>query len=261
MRLRLGVLLAAVLAVSLVPAGVRAVSSTLGSCAPYGDEQICSGTVPAQDGSPLDFDVTLPMSGGSKHPLIVLLHGFGNNKHEWESLSDEGDGADKWHWNSHWFAKHGYYVLTYTARGFRDDGPDRAKRPDDPLTPGLATGSLGPPGGVIRLKSKEWEIKDTQYLASLVAAAFPDLDRNSVAVSGGSYGGGESWLQASDWDGWNSFGLTLQVAVPKYGWTDLAYSLAPNGHGGGPAGTDIYESSTNLPYSPAGENPLGVPKA
>ena len=25
-------------------------------------------------------------------------------------------------WHSHWFAKRGFYVLTYTARGFRDDG-------------------------------------------------------------------------------------------------------------------------------------------
>lgn len=48
--------------------------------------------------------------------------------------------------------------------------------------------------------------------------------------------------------------LTLQVAVAKYPWTDLAYSLAPNGHGGGPSRTDLYESAQ------AG-NPLGVPKA
>jgi hypothetical protein len=84
-----------------------------------------------------------------------------------------------------------------------------------------------------------------------------------VAVTGGSYGGGESWLQASQAD-WTfphdcsnpddvaprpalcppplnpapvAFAhalpvLHLQVAVPKYPWTDLAYSLAPNGHPG-----------------------------
>lgn len=54
---------------------------------------------------------------GDRHPMIVLLHGFGNDKHEWESTSDVADGADKYHWNNHWFARHGYYVVTYTARG------------------------------------------------------------------------------------------------------------------------------------------------
>ena len=49
-----------------------------------------------------------------------MLHGFGNNKHEWEATNDAADNGDKWHWNSHWFAEHGFYVLTYTARGFRD---------------------------------------------------------------------------------------------------------------------------------------------
>jgi hypothetical protein len=61
-----------------------------------------------------------------------MLHGFGNNKHEWESTTDEGDGAAKYHWNNHWFAEHGYYVLTYTARGFRDDGPYANYQPPTP---------------------------------------------------------------------------------------------------------------------------------
>jgi predicted acyl esterase len=57
--------------------------------------------------------------------------------------------------------------------------------------------------------------------------------------------------------------MTLQVAIPKYPWTDLAYSLAPNGH---PTNTDIYESSQGeaLPdpnSNNADSNPFGVPKA
>ena len=35
--------------------------------------------------------------------------------------------------------------------------------------------------------------------------------------------------------------------MPKYPSTDLAYSLAPNGHGGGPALNDLYESSQGTP--------------
>src|SRR5215212_10356252 len=110
-------------------------------CPMYGDQQICSGTVPSFDGSKLDVDLTLPQHDtGTRHPLIVMLHGFGNNKHEWESINDEGDGADKDRWNSHWFARHGYYVLTYTARGFRDEGPT----PDSsqPPTPAEPSGSV-----------------------------------------------------------------------------------------------------------------------
>src|ERR687895_1713005 len=94
-------------------------------CPEYGGVEICSGWVPSFDGTKLDVDVTLPENNGgrARHPLIVLLHGLGANKHEWESTTDEGDGRNKWHWNNRWFAKHGYYVLTFTARGFRNDGP------------------------------------------------------------------------------------------------------------------------------------------
>src|SRR5204863_2504766 len=144
-----------------------------------------------------------------------------NDKHEWESVDDNGDGADTWHWNSHWFARHGYYVLSYTARGFRTDSSDKAY---EPATPAGSSASL--PNGTIHLKSKEFEIRDTQWLAALVAAAYSDLDPAQVAVSGGSYGGGESWMQASQpvWDA-NTFVtpspsprlpvLELQVAIPK----------------------------------------------
>ena len=47
---------------------------------------------------------------------MVMFHGFGSIKHEWESATDEGDGADKYHWNSHWFANHGYYVRPHRSR-------------------------------------------------------------------------------------------------------------------------------------------------
>ena len=240
-----------------------------GTCPAYGDQQICTEQVRSFDGTRLDVDVTRPLNPapGRRHPLIVMLHGFGNDKHEWQSLTDEGDGADKRHWNSHWFAKHGYYVLTYTARGF----DSRRNRGDEPPTPpGSSRESADNPNGRIRLKSREWEIRDTQYLAALVAKEFPDVDPERVAVTGGSYGGGESWVQASqaEWT-WahERFGLpklSLQVAVPKYPWTDLAYALAPNGHPGlvgRESGDPIYESSQGFPTDPEGDgNPIGVPK-
>ena len=271
----LGGIAAAIFAIALsaAPAGAATLPSGFDApCPVYGDMQVCSGSVPSFDGSPLDVDLTLPMHGtGTSHPLIVMLHGFGNNKREWESLTDAGDGADKYRWNSHWFAEHGYYVLTYTARGFKTDDPPADYQPP---TPAEGNGSDYPPKGVLRIKSRDYEVHDTQWLAALTAATFPDVDPSRVAVTGGSYGGGESWMQASQarWTFPNSVDsslpvLDLQVAVPKYPWTDLAYSLAPNGHGGGPTRQDIYESSQALESrddgggTPATGNPLGVPKA
>jgi dienelactone hydrolase len=234
----------------------------------YGGVRICSGSVPSFDGSKLDVDLTQPMHGtGTSHPLIVMLHGFGGDKHDWESTTDEGDGADRYHWNNRWFAKHGYYVLNYTARGFSDDGANEGA--NQPPTPGDPTGSIEPPRGTLHLKSRDYEIRDTQWLAALVAATYPDVDPDRIAVTGGSYGGIESWLLASQasWAFPNSLDdslpiLNLQVAVPKYPSTDLAYALGPNGHGGGPALDDLYESSQGRPDDDQGDgNPIGVPKA
>ena len=236
-----------------------------GACPAYGDLNICSGEVPSWDGTLLDVDLTMPMNGtgGTRHPLIVMLNGFGADKHEWESTTDTGDDGDKYRWNSHWFAEHGYYVLTYTPRGFDSTLPP----PYSPPTPSGT--SRDTTRGTIRVKSKEYEIRDTQWLAALVAAGYSDVNRDQLAVTGGSYGGGESWLQASQaqWSFPNSKDptlpvLQLQVSVPKYGWTDLAYSLFPNGHpGNGPGDNDIYRSSQGSPASDTGDgNPIGVLK-
>src|SRR3954447_19814154 len=150
---RMPKLAAAVLALAAALAGAAPASAAsqpgafTAPCAVYGDMQVCSGSVPSFDRSKLDVDLTLPMRDtGTTHPLIVMLHGFGNDKHEWESLANEGDGADKYRWNSHWFAQHGYYVLTYTARGFRDDGPTADSQPP---TPGEPSGSVQLPNGTI----------------------------------------------------------------------------------------------------------------
>jgi dienelactone hydrolase len=251
--------LCAAAALTFVPAAHAAAPAfPEGSCADYGGDRICTAQVPSFDGTQLDADLTLP-HGGGRHPLIVLLHGFGNDKHEWESTTDTGDDGDKYHWNSHWFAQRGYYVLTYTARGF-DTQPPSA--PYEPPTPSGSSKAL--PSGTIQLKSRTAEIHDTQYLAALVAAQFADVDADRVAVSGNSYGGGESWLQATEprWTFPRTVDpslpvLHLRVAVPKYGWTDLGYGLAPNGHGPTP-----YDVSTGRPDSAAGEgHPVGAVKS
>jgi predicted acyl esterase len=254
-RLCLVLLCAAPLCAS-APAAASAAGFPAADCPRYGELRICSAEVPSFDGTPLDADLTLPAGPpprGGGHPLIVLLHGFSGDKHDWQSTDDSADGGDKWRWNSHWFAKRGFYVLSYTARGFRTDASDNA--PWQPATPAGSSASL--PSGTIQLKSRAAEIRDTQWLSALAAKTFPDLDRDRVVVSGGSYGGGESWLQAMrpDWTFPRSVDpslpvLKLKVAVPKYGWTDLAYSLAPHGRG------NPYTAAAGR----AGEQPIGVVK-
>ena len=238
------------------------ITEFLNACPTYGDVRICSGEVPSFDGTPLDVDLTMPVGHdpATRAPLMIMLHGFGSDKHHWESNTDEGDGRDLYHWNNRWFARHGYYVLTYTARGFRTD-PAEGNRPP---TPSGTSASL--PNGTIRLKSRDVEIRDTQWLAALVARSY-DVDPSQIGVTGNSYGAGESWMLASrpEWTFPHEQSpelpvLQLQVAVPKYGWTDLAYSLAPNGHPG-PTEPSIYESSQGAASSQTGDgNPVGVPK-
>src|SRR5829696_3525564 len=256
-----------------------------------GGRRICSGDVPSFDGVTLDVDLTVPKNaGGSRHPLMVMLHGFGQDKHYWESTTDEGDGRDLWHWNNHWFSKHGYYVLTHTARGFESSQSD-GDRPDTPpdsssIFDATAPSPKDPTDATIRLKTREFEIRDTQWLSALVAAEF-DVDGDKVGVTGDSYGGGESWTQASQaqWTFPNDCTnpnkalrprlpascrtqefdeqlppLELQVAVPKYPWTDVAYGLLPNGRPN-PDNGSLYESSQGRSSSYTGDgSPVGVPK-
>ena len=116
------------------PGAAQAAKFPAVDCPRY-DSLDLHGAVPSFDGTPLDADLTLPAGkapGGGAHPLIVLLHGFSGDKHDWQSSNDTADGKDKWHWNSHWFAKRGYYVLSYTARGFRTDHPGSSTSPRRP---------------------------------------------------------------------------------------------------------------------------------
>jgi predicted acyl esterase len=190
------------------------------------DYRICTAPVASFDGTPLDTTVTLParVAPGARLPLVVFLHGFLNTKKEQLSETRVGNGADRggdvyktFHWNNVWFASRGYAVLDYTARGH--DGS----------------------GGQIQLASKDFEVRDTRRLTGVLADD-PALhvDPGKVAVLGGSYGGGQAWLlltsredprlQFGEWHSPQGRLVRLAAIVPSYTWTDLLYSLAPNGH-------------------------------
>lgn len=199
--------------------------------------------VPTFDGVPLDVDVTLPpaSAGPGPYPTIVMLHGYGGSKNDFESTKPEGNGNTTYHYNNVYYARRGYAVLNYTARGFGNSCGSPASRS---TTPACAK-------GWIHLKDRAYEARDTQYLlGELVDQGFAKPD--ALGATGISYGGGESIelallhdQQAQRPDStpagrtaetlvpWKSRArkpLALAAAWPRWPWSDLVYSLVPNGH-------------------------------
>src|SRR3954468_11065093 len=75
--------------------------------------------VPSWDGLPLDVDVTLPASGDGPFPTIVMSHGLGGSKTNFETGDENGGGsADRFHYNNTFYAKRGYAVVNLSARGY-----------------------------------------------------------------------------------------------------------------------------------------------
>lgn len=198
---------------------------------------VCTGRLASFDGTPLDTDLTLPTRSRGRLPLMVMLHGWGLSKTNFEASGLAGNGTNSWHWNNAWFAARGFAVLTYTARGFgRSCGKDPAtgySYASDRACAGKASWT--------HLADRRWEIHDTQYLTGLlVDAGIGDPSR--VVVTGDSYGGGQSWLLALSQDKvmrpggrlvpWRSphgVPIRLAAAVPQFSWTDLAQALTDNG--------------------------------
>ena len=221
--------LAGLLATLLIaPAAARADIKPFGTlnCAPQGGVRFCPGQsslgndqrIKSFDGVPLDADVALPASGDSNLPLVVLLHGWGGSKVGFNQMQA-------------WAAR-GYAVLSYTARGFNGS----CGRPDNRLfdPAGCATGWL-------HLADVRYEARDTQFLAGELADQGL-IDGQRIGVTGPSYAGGQSMELAAlkdrsmDTDGnlhpWVSDGghpMRIAAAAPTIPWTDLAYSLEPNG--------------------------------
>src|SRR5437764_9335118 len=53
-----------------------------------------SERVPTFDGVPLDADMTLPETGEGPFPAIVMIHGWGGSKTDFEATSREGNGNE-----------------------------------------------------------------------------------------------------------------------------------------------------------------------
>ena len=199
-----------------------------------------AATVPGADANgdiALDVNISWPLSAppADGYPMLFFMHGCcGGSKGSWESTTFDPDG-EKWHYNNAWFATRGYVVVTYTSRGF-------GLTPNS-LTHPLRRGSTGE----TQIQSRNYEINDYQSLAcqiyanrdswkTLLGLASVKINPNAIVVTGGSYGGGFSWMALTDpiWtcnaqSGASGQQLKLAAVAPKYGWTDLVYSLVPTG--------------------------------
>lgn len=219
----------------------------------------------------LDVDISWPAAppAGDGYPLLFFMHGCcGGNKTGWEAGAFAA-GGEKWHYNNAWFASRGYVVVNYTARGFASNGPAGPDR----------AGSTGQ----TQIDSRRFEINDFQSLACQIyanQAAWNDatgqdirINPAAVVVTGGSYGGGFAWMALTDpvWTCNAQTGAAGQVmklaaAAPRYGWTDLLYSLVPTGrHFALPERLPRTDGCDSGPRQPDGTacadaQPAGVPK-
>jgi ABC-2 type transport system ATP-binding protein len=186
------------------------------SCEPAAGVRVCTGMVESFDGTPLDATLTLPakVKKGKRLPLVLFLHGFLSDKNEYITATRRTNHYKTVELNNVWFASRGYAVVNYSARGH------------------------GASGGEIGLASKHVDTRDAHHVTGLLVDE-GIVNRRRVAAVGGSYGGGQTWLLATvrgkgapQYGSWRSPKgriVELAAAVPQFTWTDLLFSLVPNG--------------------------------
>jgi hypothetical protein len=223
-------------------ATVQAAPLGLTDCAPAQGVYQCSGLVKTWDGVPLDTTVTLPSKDAAGPlPLIADIHGFGNSKYEYLDPASDAYSGSAFTW-----AKAGYAVLTYTARGLWGS----CGSPDARLAGGADCLK-----GYIHLADVRYEARDTQELIGrLVDDGTADPKR--IGVTGDSYGGGQSLELAAlrnrvmlpdgsliPWQSPKGVPLSLAAAAPVIPWSDLMGAIAPNGHRSTTSPVGVFKTS------------------
>lgn len=189
-----------------------------------GNVRLCGGPTHTFDGTKIDTNVILPpepVAGpDGPYPAIGYYHGWGGSK-----IGVDNARVVDW-------ASRGYVVFSVSDRGWGSScgGSD----------PDRLTAQCGE--GYNHLMDTRFEVRDAQYLLSLLADEGV-IQPRKIGATGGSYGGGLSMALAAlrdrvmEPDGslapWRSpDGLEMEIAAaaPEIPWTDMAYSLMPNGH-------------------------------
>jgi predicted acyl esterase len=215
-----------------------------------GNVRLCGGETTTWDGqTKIDLNVVLPPEPASgddgPYPLIGVFHGWGGSK---LGLAD----ARVRDW-----AERGYAVFSISDRGW---GKSCGKEDlADLLTAACAA-------GYNHLMDSRYEVRDAQYLISVLADEGVALPRK-IGATGVSYGGGMSMALAAlrnrtmlpdgslvPWTSPEGTPMELAAAAPQWPWSDLAYSLMPNG--------SMLDYVADNPYRGAdGKARIGVEKA
>src|SRR4051794_20676814 len=216
---------------ALAPAANATISSVFGgdvACSVQGSgDRFCGNTSPRSttktfDGVPIDVNVAFPPapSAGSDgpYPLIIIGHGYGSSKVGLSAMQP--------------YLDHGFAVFSMTDRGFGESCGSPASQAADPT---------GCAAGYIRLMDDRYEVRDAQLFAGELADEGL-VEPTKIGATGGSYGGGQSMALAAlkdrtmmpdgslvPWTSPNGTPMSLAGAAPNIPWTDLAYSLQPNG--------------------------------
>ncbi|NUS54797.1 MAG: alpha/beta fold hydrolase, partial [Streptomycetaceae bacterium] len=187
------VLTAAAVVLALLAAVLAAGASGGGGSSPVRSTEqrieVAAGPGSA-DRIPLDTTVYWPDTGAPA-PALLLGHGFGGSK-----LSVRAEAQD--------YARRGYVVMTWSARGF------------------------GASGGAIALDQPDYEVADARALVDWLAAR-PEVKSDGpgdprVGAAGASYGGALALLLAA-------YDPRVDAVAPQWTWNDLAASLLPNAGG------------------------------
>jgi X-Pro dipeptidyl-peptidase (S15 family) len=260
--------LAVVVALVVAPSAQAAFPSLYGgevTCtteSSKGNIRVCSGKTFTWDGvTKLDVNVILPPeTGGTEgpYPTIGDYHGWGGAKQGLKTqkefglvpIEEEDPRIQGW-------AEKGYAVFSMSDRGW-----------------GLSCGKYDPQKempvcakGYNHLMDDRYEVRDAQFLIGELADEGV-AEPKKIGATGVSYGGGLStalaalrnrtMLPGGELIPWVSpekgLEMELAAAAPQWPWTDIAYSLAPNGRN--------LDYVTNSPYKgPTGKLPIGVWKA
>ncbi|MGB0119792.1 MAG: acetylxylan esterase, partial [Solirubrobacterales bacterium] len=191
-------------------------------CGTGNSNPITRSTVKTWDGVPIDVNVAFPpapdVGPDGNFPLMMIFHGYSQTKITFENMQ-------RW-------LNRGYAVFSMTDRGFAESCGSPTAKLADPA---------GCAEGFVRLLDTRYEVRDAQLFAGMLAD--DDLVRpKRIAATGGSYGGGLSMALAAlrnrtmmpdgnlvPWQSPDGLDMELAVAIPSIPWTDLAYSLVPNG--------------------------------
>jgi predicted acyl esterase len=210
---------------AMAPAAHAATTSVFGGgvgCATQSSGiRLCSGPTHTFDGTKIDVNVFLPPAPASSadgpYPTIGYFHGWGDSK-----ISDSRTSG---------WAQNGYAVFSMSDRGW---GNSCGATDPDRLTAQCSN-------GYIHLMDDRYEVRDAQYLLSELADEGV-TQPTRIGVTGSSYGGGISMALAAlkdrimlpdgtlaPWRSPGGLSMRIAAAAPDIPWTDLAYSLMPNG--------------------------------